>query len=392
MNRERPITDFISEKEFNRIKKFARGKETPFILINKEKVLRKYKELNDNLSFAKIYYAIKANPSEEIINLLYKNGSNFDAATRFEIEYLLKLRIPPKRISYGNTIKKAEDIKYAHSKGINLFATDSISDVEKISVNAPGSKVFFRLLIENSGADWPLSRKFGCHTDTALNLMLRSKELGLQPYGLSFHVGSQQRDIGQWDSAIGKSKYLFGLAQEMGIELKMLNLGGGFPSNYLFSTSPVSEYCTAIKKFLEMHFENNLPEIFIEPGRSIVADAGIIVSEVVLISKKYGSNQNEWVYLDIGKFGGLIETLDEAIKYPIFTDNYKDWNSSEFMNTIIAGPTCDSMDILYEKFNYKLPKSLKEGDKLYILTTGAYTQTYSSVFFNGIPPLKTFFY
>lgn len=387
---ERTIDEFISEEEYNKIYKFAEGKETPFLIINTTKVLNKYKEIKENLPFANIYYAIKANPSEEIIKILNEHNSNFDAATIFEIDYLLKIGISPSKISYGNTIKKAEHIKQAYSKGIKIFATDSISDIEKISKYAPGSKVFFRLLIENSGADWPLSRKFGCHTDTALNLIIKAKKLGLIPYGISFHVGSQQRDIGQWDSAIGKSKYIFNLAKEAGVELKMLNLGGGFPANYLSSTRDISEYCDAIKKYLKIHFDDEIPEIFIEPGRSIVADAGVIISEIILISRKNDYNKYHWVYLDIGKYNGLIETMDEITKYPIFAMKYKEEMKS-YINTILAGPTCDSTDILYEKYNYKLPKKIKEGDRVIILTAGAYTQSYSSIFFNGIPPLKMYY-
>ena len=217
------------------------------------------------ICLCKYILCYKSEPSNEIIKLLKEKNSNFDAATIFEINYLLNLGVEPSKISYGNTIKKAEHIKEAYSKGIRIFATDSISDIEKLSKYAPGSKVFFRLLIENSGADWPLTRKFGCHTDTALNLIKKAKKLGLEPYGISFHVGSQQRDIGQWDSAIGKSKYIFNLAKEAGIELKMLNLGGGFPANYLSQTREVSEYCDAIKKFLQMHLVRIANNIFIEP-------------------------------------------------------------------------------------------------------------------------------
>jgi ornithine decarboxylase len=116
-----------------------------------------------------------------------------------------------------------------------------------------------------------------------------------------------------------------------------------------------------------------------------VGDAGVLVSEVVMISRKERDSGIPWLYVDVGKFGGLIETMDESIKYPIYTER-----AGEVNNYIIAGPTCDSADILYETMQYRLPSSLEEGDRLYFLTTGAYTQTYSAVFFNGIPPLKAY--
>ena len=208
--------------------------------------------------------------------------------------------------------------------------------------------------------------------------------MNIIPYGISFHVGSQQRDIGQWDNAIAQSNYLFTALKEAGIELKMINLGGGFPANYLEPTPALDIYAQEIKRFLDEDFGDNMPEIFVEPGRYLVGDAGVIVTEVILTEKKARFNPYKWVFLDIGMFGGLIETLGEAIKYPIYSEK-----KGKEEKVILAGPTCDSMDILYENYKYKLPASLKPGDKLYIFTTGAYTQSYSSVSFNGFPPLKS---
>jgi len=384
------ISEYLSSEEFKKIKEFAKDKETPFILLSLKKIEEKYDELKKNLPFAKIYYAMKANPAEKVVRLLHEKGSNFDVATIYEMEQLLRMGISPERMSYGNTIKKAKDIKKAYEYGVRLFVTDSHSDLRKLAANAPGSKVFFRLLTESNGADWPLSRKFGAHTGQIYSLIVEAKDLGLIPYGLSFHVGSQQRDIGEWDHAISQCKYLFDdVKRYEGIELKMVNLGGGFPAKYLKPTRSTQQYAEIITTCLHEYFGDELPEILIEPGRYISGEAGVVVTEIVLISKKSDSSQYEWVYLDIGKFGGLIETLDEAIKYPIYPE--KGYNGNGGREVILAGPTCDSMDILYENFKYELPKDIQEGDRLYILTTGAYTYTYCSVEFNGIPPVKVYF-
>ena len=350
-----------------------------------KKVEEKYDELLDSLPCAKIYYAVKANPLEQVLRMLVQKGSCFDIASIYELDHILALGASPDRISYGNTIKKARNIAYAYSKGVRLFATDSESDLRKLAKNAPGARVFFRILTDGSGADWPLSRKFGAHPDTIFKLILLAAKLGLEPYGISFHVGSQQRDIGQWDNAISACKYLFDCAEAEGITLKMLNLGGGFPATYISPTHETSVYAAEIIRFLKEDFGENLPEIILEPGRFMAGDAGVLVTEVVLISKKSEANQYSWVYLDAGKFGGLIETLDESIKYPIYSEK-----KGPVQETILAGPTCDSMDILYENEKYALPASLEEGDRLYFFTTGAYTQTYSSVCFNGFPPLKAY--
>lgn len=382
------ILNYLSSNEFEKIKMFSKDKKTPFLYINLNRVSREYDELVNLFPFAKVYYAIKANPEREVIDLLSNKGSNFDVASLFEINQLLEQGISIDRISYGNTIKKSEDIKYAYEKGLKMYATDSFMDLDKIATNAPGSLIYVRLLSEGKGADWPLSKKFGTTKETAIEILIKAKELGLIPYGVSFHVGSQQRSISSWDEALLKSKYVFDKVKESGIELKLINLGGGLPSSYVKPTLEMKEYASQIKGYLNKYFGKSLPEIIIEPGRSMVADSGILVTEVILVSHKEKEDTFDWVYIDTGKFGGLIETIEESIKYPIFTEDIA--SGIKQKEVVLAGPTCDSADVMYQNYKYKLPKNLKEGDKLYILTTGAYTNTYSSIYFNGFPPLKVY--
>jgi len=374
---------YMEPERFERFKEYAQTLDSPVLIIDLDIVEAKYNELKDSFANLQIYYAVKANPMNEIIHLLNRLGANFDVASSYELRHLLNLGISPERISYGNTIKKAKDIRFFYEQGVQIFVTDSENDLKKIAENAPGSKVYFRLLTEGSGADWPLSRKFGAHPDMIYSLILQAVELGLEPWGVSFHVGSQQRDIGQWDDAIARCKYIFDAALEEGIELKMINLGGGYPANYVDPTFSFQEYSTEIQRFIFEDFVDNPPQLVMEPGRSLVADAGIIVAEVVNIATKAKNNLYKWVYLDVGKFNGLIETIDESIKFPIYFE--REGLADE---VILAGPTCDSMDIMYENYKYKMPDTTQPGDKVYIFTTGAYTQTYSSVYFNGFPPLK----
>jgi len=389
MEKQCLFSEYLRPEEFEAIKKFSQDKKTPFLIINLNKVEEKYNELQHCMPFAKIYYAVKANPNNEVLKTLIAKGACFDIATIYELDQILALGVSPQKISYGNTIKKEQDIAYAYKKGVRLFATDSESDLEKICRQAPGSKIFFRLLSDGSGADWPLSRKFGAHPDMIFRLALKCKKMNLIPYGLSFHVGSQQRDIGQWDDAIAQCRYLFSSLEDADISLKMINLGGGLPAKYLKPTRDIETYAKEITRFLKEDFGENLPEIIIEPGRSIVGEAGVIVSEIIMISQKSTSNHYSWVYLDVGKFGGLIETMDEAIKYPIFTE-MSPKKLEDLREVILAGPTCDSMDILYEQFRYRLDKNIKEGDRVYVLSAGAYTASYSSIEFNGIPPLAVY--
>ncbi|MEN3376264.1 MAG: ornithine decarboxylase, partial [Hyphomicrobiales bacterium] len=290
------------------------------------------------------------------------------------------------RISYGNTIKKESEIAAAHGHGITLFAVDCEAEVEKVARAAPGARVICRIHCDGSGSEWPLSRKFGCEPAFAVDILEQAHRRGLVPYGISFHVGSQQHNIEAWDRALASAAAIFRGCAEHGITLSMVNLGGGFPAKYLRKTPKLESYGKAIFRALRKHFGNQIPETIIEPGRGLVGNAGVIEAEVVLIAKRSPEDAVRWVYLDIGKFHGLAETIDESIRYPIRTPRDRD----EMAPCIIAGPTCDSVDVLYEKNPYPLPVSLAIGDKVLIEATGAYTATYSSVGFNGYPPLRQY--
>ncbi len=359
---------------------------TPCLVIDLDIVRDNYETMQRLLPQAQIFYAVKANPAPDVVRMLAEIGSSFDTASRGEIDLVLELGAPAERVSFGNTIKKERDIAYAYDKGVRLFAFDSVAELEKLARSAPGAKVFCRILMECGGAEWPLSRKFGCTPDMARDLLRQARDRGLVPYGVSFHVGSQQTDLSQWHHAVGEAKRLFNALAADGIALQMVNIGGGFPARYRQDVRPVEAYADAVMTAMRDHFGNEIPEIIIEPGRSMVGDAGMIQSEVVLISQKDYAEDKRWVFLDIGKFGGLAETMDEAIKYRIRTPH----DGGATGPVVLAGPTCDSADILYEKASYEMPLSLKVGDRVSILSTGAYTSSYSSVNFNGFPPLKTY--
>jgi ornithine decarboxylase len=360
--------------------------ETPCLIVDLDIVTQAYKLLRRYLPLARVFYAVKANPAPEVVGALKDLGSSFDVASPNEIDLCLGRGVAPDNVSFGNTIKKERDIAYAYEKGVRLFAFDSQPELEKLSRAAPGARVFCRILVECTGADWPLSRKFGCAPEMAVELLRQARDMGLDPYGVSFHVGSQQTDLSQWDSAIGRAAKMFSALAETDINLRMVNVGGGFPAKYRGDVPAVVNYANAVMAAMTAHFGNNLPEMIIEPGRSIVGDAGVIQSEVVLISRKSANDPKRWVYLDVGKFGGLAETMDEAIKYRIKTPA----DGGPRGPVVIAGPTCDSADILYERTVYRLPLDLKVGDRVEILSTGAYTSSYSTVNFNGFAPLKTY--
>ena len=356
--------------------------DKPTLVVSRDRVAAQYDALHAGLGDAHIHYAVKANPAPELVRMLVKKGSGFDAASRQEIELCLSQGARPENISFGNTIKRASDIAFAYSAGVTLFAADSEAELDKIARHAPGARVYIRLIVENSMADWPLSRKFGCGRDMLPALLDHAVAVGLQPYGLSFHVGSQTREAAHWNPVLDQVAPLWHAARAAGHDLQLLNIGGGFPAFYGQTVQAPRAYAASVMAAVKERF-GDVPQVMAEPGRGMVAEAGHIVAEVMLVSKKSEDDLHRWVYLDIGRFSGLAETEGEAIRYQFETARDADQHGP----CIMAGPSCDSADVLYEKRPVSLPLTLKAGDRVLIRNTGAYTSTYSSVWFNGFPPL-----
>ena len=371
-----------------RIRDFLRSRndDGPCLVVDLDVVRDNYQTFARAIPDSRVFYAVKANPAPELLRLLVSLGSCFDTASVAEIEMVLAAGARADRISFGNTIKKERDVARAFALGVRLYAVDCKAEVDKVARAAPGAKVFCRFLFDCAGAEWPLSRKFGCDPEMAVDVLEHAHRAGLEACGVSFHVGSQQRRTQAWDEALKSAAAIFRGCAERGINLSMVNLGGGFPTKYLKEVPAVQSYGRSIFRALRKHFGNRIPETIIEPGRGMVGNAGLIEAEVVLVSKKSEKDEVRWVYLDIGKFGGLAETMDESIRYPIRTPR----DGDAVAPCVLAGPTCDSADVLYEKKLYDLPVSLEIGDKVLIEGTGAYTATYASVAFNGFAPLKTY--
>jgi ornithine decarboxylase len=387
----RPSTHVTDRKGLTAsIKRFLEqnaGLATPFLVFDLDVVEARYLELLAALPVSRVLYAVKANPAPEVLSRLAEIGSSFDVASPGEIERCLKLGIEPRRLSYGNTIKKEADISYAFRSGVRTYTVDAPAELDKVRRQAPGSTVYVRISTDGAGADWPLSRKFGCSPAEALSLLRAASEAG-HPVGVSFHVGSQQRDVTAWDKPLEVVASLTRSLRPEGIHLAGVNLGGGFPSCYQDPAPPTAAYGEAILSSLAAHLGSDYAgEILVEPGRYLVGDAGVIETEVVLISRRPAHSDKRWVYLDIGMFNGLTETLEEAIRYRVQTLRHFGPEGP----VVLAGPSCDSADVLYEASGYRLPVDLKIGDRLRLMSTGAYTSSYSSVWFNGFDPLTSYF-
>ncbi|MFP7569878.1 type III PLP-dependent enzyme [Marivita sp. S2033] len=356
--------------------------ERPTLVIDTQAVARNYAALSQGLGRARVHFAVKANPAPEILKTLADAGSNFDAASRAEIEMCLAAGADASRISFGNTVKRASDIAWAHGAGITHFAADSEEELEKLALHAPGAQVYIRLIVGSLQADWPLSRKFGCALEKAPALFAYAVSLGLVPVGLSFHVGSQTRRAEMWTETLDQVAEVWHGLKAQGFAPSLLNIGGGFPAFYGQEVDAPQDYAAAVMRLIHARF-GDIESIMAEPGRGLVADAGAIAAEVLLVSRKSDNDLHRWVYLDIGKFSGLAETMDEAIRYQFITERDHEPTGA----CILAGPSCDSADVLYEKQPVQLPLGLQSGDRIVIRNCGAYTSTYSSVGFNGFPPL-----
>ncbi len=368
--------------------------ETPLLLIDREKLLENATCIGHTSLKARVFYAVKANGDIGVLSLLKDLDIGFEIASEGELNLLKELKIEPQRIITSNPVKSESFIKSLFDYGIRYFAFDSLSELEKLEQFAPSSIVYVRLSVPNEGSEWPLSKKFGVELEDALSLMKRARDRAkVVPGGITFHVGSQCMNVYNWCIAIDKAKRLWEMCKEQGIYIKMLNMGGGYPISYTRVAPQIEEVEREINGYLREKFPEDV-EIFLEPGRAVVGDAGIMVSRILGIAKRGFEN---WVYLDVGVFNGLMESLG-GIKYAWIPERCKDVSRKDKKDGIldgykrgtevvykkwtIAGPSCDSMDVIDK--NVEMPSTLTPGNLVLIPSAGAYTVSYASEF-NGFP-------
>ncbi|GLZ01185.1 ornithine decarboxylase [Actinoplanes sp. NBRC 103695] len=355
-------------------------------------IVQRHDDLLRELPGARVRFAVKACPVDDVLSALGGAGAGFDAAGPYEIAQALRTGVPVERVHYGNTVKSDRDIAEAYRMGVRLFATDSIADVRAIAAHAPGSRVFSRLAVSGSGALWRLTGKFGCSPDEAVEVLDTARSLGLVPAGLSLHVGSQQMTVAAWRNAFDVvAAALAGLVAR-GIDLDHVNLGGGLPAlGYLDRSGrplrpPLDLILTAIRDGMaRLRTVARGPLGFvIEPGRHLVADHGAIRSHVVRLTGRQGRDgrRERWLYLSCGRFNGLYE-LDQIqyrLEFPGHADGHR-------VPAVVAGPTCDSDDAFDPGSPVLVPSGLRSGDPVWILSAGAYAVSYTTVGFNGFAPL-----
>ena len=372
--------DLIPESTLFKVLKYLDKEdiETPFLLIDSEKVKGKVAMIGRYIRNSKVFYAVKANPDIKILKFLDELKLGFEISSEGELGILSSLGVEPERIISSNPIKSLKFLKMAASYGINYFSYDSTYEVDKLTEFVPGCNVYVRLSVPNEGSEWPLSKKFGVELDEAAGLLFYAKDRGLNPVGITFHVGSQCTNVYNWNIALDKTKALWDKAERGGIKLALLNVGGGYPIRYTKNVVNIE----TIEKNVSSLIHDKFPEateIHIEPGRAVVGDAGILVTTVIGKARRA---DGEWLYIDVGVFNGLMESVG-GIKYSYIVESYKHTRYKK--RWTIAGPSCDSFDVIDK--NVALPEP-DVSSLILILSSGAYTVSYASEF-NGFSIPKT---
>jgi len=366
------------------------------ILYDLNGIEEQYESLVRELPGISVRFALKACPVDEVLSCLAARGSGFDAAGPKEIEQAIRTGVPVGRIHYGNTIKSDRNIADAFRLGVRDFATDSLEDVAAIAAHAPGARVFCRLATDGEGALWGLSRKFGCSAADALLVMEAARAAGLTPAGLSVHVGSQQMTAEAWRGALDQLADVLVALNRRGIHPDHVNLGGGLPAlGYLDRRGrpldpPLEKIFAVIRDGMRQlrELSEGPLDVLVEPGRHLVADHGAIRAHVARLSarQQLGGEREYWLYLSCGKFNGLYE-MDE-LQYRLVFPSHAGAVAAECVPAVVAGPTCDSDDSYPHRHNLvQVPKAVKSGDPVWVLSCGAYATSYMTQGFNGFSPL-----
>jgi len=359
---------------------------TPLLACDLGTVADRYRGLMAELPDTRCFYAMKCNSSPEIIRVLAGLGASFEVASWGELEQLVATGVDASDVLYSNPVKPASYIRAAHEAGLWRFSFDTEGELYKIAKHAPGAAVYVRLRVDDSASMFPLSRKFGAEASTARALLLLARELGLNPYGITFHVGSQCESPNAWRQGIAAAARLMGRLETDGVRLQMLDLGGGLPARYVAPVPDVRDHTGAIRRALDDLLPYRPDLVAVEPGRHLVAESAVLVASVLAREERAGE---EWLHLDIGAYNGLMETLQTASQwqFPMWTSR-ADHATARRTPFTVTGPSCDSSDTMF--VGAQLPDPLDVDDLVFIGSAGAYTLSYASSF-NGFPPPRAVF-
>lgn len=356
---------------------------TPYLVLDPAVVADRYARLAAAFPDAEILYAIKACPEPAVLRTLVALGCGFDAASGGEVGLALAAGADPARVCLGNPVRGAAATAACHAAGVRRYVTDSADDLDELAAHAPGAAVLVRVLVDDTGSATPFFGKFGATPAQAAELLRRAGRLGLAPAGVTFHAGSQQTRPETYRCAVDTALQV---AAAAGLARPLLDVGGGLPVGYRSAVPPPAAFAAAVGAAVDAAVRRGLVDgvaLALEPGRALVAEAGVLRTSVLRVSRRPGLDHRRWVYLDAGRYQGLAETENEAIGYPVRVPG-RDGPTGP---VVLAGPTCDGDDVLYRRTGYSLPLGLRAGDLVDLLHAGAYTASYAAVGFNGFGPL-----
>lgn len=350
----------------------------PRLVMDLARVSAAYRAMRAALPSAAVHYAMKCNPHPRVVGHLADLGCGFEIASAAELEQLLAQGVPAAEVLFSNPVKPQAHIAQAFAAGVRRFAFDSLDELAKLQLAAPGASVYVRLAVPDLHSEVPSEGKFGVDLGAAKELLLTARDRGLDPHGVAFHVGSQMMHPRAWAPPLQMVGELMDKLQAEDVRLALVNLGGGFPARYEGDPPPLQEYAAVIDAGLAaLRYPVHA---VVEPGRALVAEAGTLIANVIGVADRMG---RRWVHLDVGAFNAFMESLETGnqLRFPVRDE----LDSPHRRRCQLTGPTCDSQDtILYD---VELSQELATGDRVHIGSAGAYTTVYASAFNGFAPPV-----
>lgn len=348
------------------------GYSKPVLLVDTWIVREKARRFMAAMPRIRPHYAVKANPHPTVLRALIEEGAGFEIASIAELDLLLSLGVPAAEVFYSNPMKSRDYLRYAAARGVEWYVADAIEEVQKIVSVKPDAKIYIRIDAPNVGSDWPLSGKFGAHAEDIPGIINAAVQCKADLAGVTFHVGSQCLNPENWKVGLERTRRVFNEMKLAGLNPRLVNIGGGYPVQHVKPIPTIDDIAAVVNEGLKAFPEE--VKVIAEPGRYLVSDAAYYVCRVVGTATRAGKR---WMYWDAGVFGGVIETT-EGLRYNIRTDR----DGDALTPWIVAGPTCDSVDICMREVEF--PETMQENDFIYIRNAGAYTTAYASNF-NGFP-------
>ena len=352
--------------------------DTPFLVTDLASIEARYHQFM--VAFrgrVGLHYAVKCNPSPMVLSALHALGAGFEVASQQELALAMAAGALAEDILYSNPVRPTAHVQFAAVMGLRYFVVDGPRELRKIAENAPGSAVIARVRVDDGGSKFPLSSKFGAEPEVAYRLLTQAPALGLVPAGLTFHVGSQSIDPTAWSRAVDQCGEVLFELDDRGIQLEILDIGGGFPATVGPNVPTLEEIAAPTLAAID-RLPVAVGRVVAEPGRGLVADAAVLAATVIGVERRAG---RMWVYLDVGAYNGLMEAAQTAGRWPFpLRTSRADDSTAGRLHCTLTGPTCDSSDTVLVEAD--LPDTITEGDRVYIGSAGAYSMSYVSAF-NG---------